>query len=762
MKKSMFYILAGLLTLALAVPLIVDNSLFFPYITGKAFVFRIIVELALVPMLVLIALDRSYLPRRSPALLALIIFVGVIGVADIFGVDFFRSFWSNFERMEGYIGLLHLAAYAFMLMIVFQDARMRMFYLNTSLLVSIVVSIMGLTDLAHYFNTGAGSLRIDATFGNPIYLAIYGAFHAFLAALLALRASRKPLFLVFYFFAGGLSLLMLALTLTRGTVLGFFVGAMLSALLMVVFERDSRFFRTLALIVLIGGLTAAAGFFAIRHTEFAQQNPFLTRFATASLTDKTVSARFLVWGIALQGVVEHPLLGWGQENFATVFDKYYDPRMYDQEQWFDRTHNVILDWAIAGGILGLLAHLALFAAMLWMIWGGMRHREGFFGRIRTRLFGHHAEGRGEEPFTTSERTLLTGLIVAYFVHNLFVFDNLMSALLFFVLLAYIHARTTGPLTTSIPESDTEHLALTTVAPLALLGAACLVYAINIPGISTNHALIRGLSVDPAHGLSTENIAAYKRAASFDTLGRQEVTERIMQTASEPSLMTKLSQEDQASFITFSRNVVARELERTPENTRLLMLSAPFYRSHGDKESARANLETLIALAPNKQLFRYAIAQEDISDGRMDEALQQFTIARDLEPANPEAQQYYALGLALSGKGDEAAAYLAEHLGSRTALDDRFVKAYLNTKRYDLAEEALAFLITEQPKENPERYAMLASTYYALGKRNEAVATLEALKQQFPDTASHVDQWIGELRSGKNILSPSAASTPTPR
>jgi hypothetical protein len=52
--------------------------------------------------------------------------------------------------------------------------------------------------------------------------------------------------------------------------------------------------------------------------------------------------------MALKGIAERPVLGWGQENFNYVFNKYYNPQMFGQEEWFDRTHNVVLDWLIAG------------------------------------------------------------------------------------------------------------------------------------------------------------------------------------------------------------------------------------------------------------------------------------------------------------------------------------------------------------------------------------------------------------------------------
>ena len=68
-----------------------------------------------------------------------------------------------------------------------------------------------------------------------------------------------------------------------------------------------------------------------------------------------------------QGVKEHPILGWGQENYIVLFNKYYDPKMYQQEPWFDRSHNVFFDWLVSGGILALLAYLS-FLRWLFIIY----------------------------------------------------------------------------------------------------------------------------------------------------------------------------------------------------------------------------------------------------------------------------------------------------------------------------------------------------------------------------------------------------------
>src|SRR3990167_9163107 len=90
------------------VPFSVSSAFFFPFITTKAFVWRSIVEIIFAAWVLLVLSDASYRPRRSIIFYSVFGFIAVIGLADIFSVAPIKSFWSNFERMEGYITLLHL------------------------------------------------------------------------------------------------------------------------------------------------------------------------------------------------------------------------------------------------------------------------------------------------------------------------------------------------------------------------------------------------------------------------------------------------------------------------------------------------------------------------------------------------------------------------------------------------------------------------------------------------------------------------------
>ena len=106
---------------------------------------------------------------------------------------------------------------------------------------------------------------------------------------------------------------------------------------------------------------------AVRNTTFVRNDYVLSRFASLSFSEIKTQGRYFVWPMAIKGFIEKPILGWGQEGFNFVFNKYYDPRMYTREPWFDRAHNTYLDWLIAGGALGLLSYLAIIFSLLYYL-----------------------------------------------------------------------------------------------------------------------------------------------------------------------------------------------------------------------------------------------------------------------------------------------------------------------------------------------------------------------------------------------------------
>ena len=476
---------------------------FLSYITGKNFAFRIIVEVMACAWLALALVDVAYRPKRDWILGCFAVFIVIIAVADALGVNPIKSFWSNYERMDGWVTIAHLFLYLLVVSVMMNTEKLWRYLFQGTLAISACLSIYGLSQVA---GSAGLATRIDATFGNPIYLAIYMLFNVFIAVLLIAQEGRQNwstsekwmlpatlilgfvgiapqavssgnlgvLFLVsilsiaileammfvqrryIYAFIIVLDIIALFFTGTRGTELGLIGGGLL-AVILYAFLAGSRRMRTIAISSVVVVAVLAGGLRLAHNTPFVSSIGFLDRLASISLSDDTIYARLLNISIATKGVEERPILGWGQENYAIVFDKYYDPRMYAQEQWFDRVHNIIFDWLVAGGEYSGLAHTFRYScATLWALW-------------------KQAEGRARMLSPSPSAASLPGFLAGYFIHNLSVFDNVTSYILFGTVLGYIVWRNAMPQMQRCPaDSICESFLPKSALPFTAVGAMTLV------------------------------------------------------------------------------------------------------------------------------------------------------------------------------------------------------------------------------------------------------------------------------------------------
>ena len=269
--------------------------------------------------LVLLLFDARYKPKKSWVLAMLAIFVGVVALSSIFGENFYRSFWSNYERMEGLVTYLHLLAYFLVLAGTMKTERVWNRLFNTTLFASAIIAFYGVFQLFGILQTHQGS-RLDATLGNASYLAVYMVFHIFLAMALFYRAQDYRKWI--YFFIIILESFVLYHTATRGAILGIIGSLFISWLLIAILSSSKK--SKLAHISLLAGMIVIIGsFLFLKNADFVKKSQVLNRFAGISLTEGTTESRLTIWKMSWAGFKEKPIFGWGQENFNLAFNKYY-------------------------------------------------------------------------------------------------------------------------------------------------------------------------------------------------------------------------------------------------------------------------------------------------------------------------------------------------------------------------------------------------------------------------------------------------------
>lgn len=748
-------VLAGIFLIPL-VPFIVASPFFFPFITGKNFAFRIIVEVVVALWVLLALRDPSVRPRKSALLYVIVAFVAALALSDAVGENPAKSFWSNFERMEGWISLIHFAAYFVVMSSMLNAERLWRAFWNTSIGVSALLSVYGLFQLGGALTINQGGVRVDATFGNATYLAVYMLFHFFITILAAGTWTKNALVRVAYAGALVLQAVMIFYTATRGTILGLVGGLFLAGLLFVIFGRGHATLRkagaALALIIVL----VVGGFVGIKDAPWVQHNEVLSRLAQISL--EAGQTRFAIWQMALKGAVESPktiVLGWGQENFNYLFNKYYTGSLYAQEPWFDRAHNEFIDWLVAGGVIALGLYVSFFAIVLWYLW------------------------RPRSAFSMPERALLTGLLGGYAFHNLFVFDNLVSYILFFSTLAYIVMRHNeeGQLpavTGSTPMQAKSAVTLSNPVVNGVSAATVLImlgalYYLNVPGMVRAAALIDAVqphcvdgtgksiscnTVSAAPGARVDyqhNYDSFKKAVMGGGIGRQEAHEQLAQFALQlgnQNISALTTADFKSEVLTFTKEKFSAEVAREPNDARMRIFYGSFLRQIGDTVNAKLELEKALALSPHKQSIMFELGILATQTGDAQAAVKWFKQAYDEAPQFDEARSFYVATLIRVGDRSTADQLLIERYGTRTPDNDYVLQAYLDVKDFE-SVIAIAKARVEAAPTDAQKVVQLAAAYYQAGMKADAIAGLRKAAEINTDPAfkAQVDSYIQGIESG---------------
>ena len=702
-KQIARWVALGALFLIPFAPLVVVNSFFFPFITGKAFYFRILVEIAVAAWAVLALLDKEYRPRFSLVGAAVVGFVAWMFVADLFAVNVAKAFWSNFERMEGWVLLIHLLGFFFAASAVLRVEKKWRAWFLVSLGAAVIVSAHGILQQLGVMQIHQGSTRIDSSFGNSAYFAIYLLFNTFIAGWLALTEKRPWLKWSLIAFAA-IEAALIFFTETRGTVLGL-VGALSLAALLTALTAGKRARRmaagALALIVILSG-----SFYLARDSAFVQGNHMLQRIASISLADG--QTRFTIWHMAFEGVLERPVIGWGQEGFNYVFNQFYDPSLYQQEPWFDRAHNAFIDWLTAGGVPAFLLYLSLFGSALWLLW------------------------RSSE-LSRAERIALTAALAGYACHNLFVFDNLYSYVYFFAILALIDSQVARPIA-RIERAPlmTSADGVTYALPVAAAVALALIWYVNITGMIAASELITALTPSPSG--PSANIATFEDLVHHPAFAAQEIREQLVSFAASLAQSQSATTAEKEQALTLAISEMKKQVAAYPLDARERLQLAYAYRAAGDSTDALKEIQAAAALSPGKEeiWIEAGIVEWDLGDTKATQA--DFNKAYALGPEFQDLAAYAAAGDFAAGEPSAADKVLLGAYGTTTVDSDILAVAYYRTKDWPRLI-ALWKLRAESPAATVETWFGLAAAYYAGGDSAAAIATINKAVALYPDAAS---------------------------
>jgi len=423
-KVAKFFSLLPLVGIAIVTP-----STMFPFIVGKYVWFRTVIDIALILFCLGLLLNKQGAKDmyrrlaelfRKPLVIAVTIFVAVFLLAGFFGVRPLYSFWSNFERGEGGLQMLHFWSFFILLLTLFRTEEDWKRVLKWALAGGVLMAVYGFFAafdvqgfLGARFKEFGSSFRFQGSIGNPAYVATYSIFMMFYVGYLLLKKSASQLKSasgIFLWILLAFFLAVFLLAATRGGFVG--LGVSLLAVLAYVGFKHKRI-RKMSVGIAVLFVILVALLVGFRNTDMVKNIPG-SRLLDLSVTSKTFQDRMIMWETAWNGFLERPVLGWGPENFLLVFDQHFNTEYYTPEEgfgaWFDRAHNIYLDYLVSTGIVGLLSFLAIFATFYvqFFRYSGKTDVIQKNGRVNKRVL--------------LENGLFFGLLFAYLVQGIVLFD----------------------------------------------------------------------------------------------------------------------------------------------------------------------------------------------------------------------------------------------------------------------------------------------------------------------------------------------------
>lgn len=641
---------------ALAVPLVFSVYFYPSHIALQTFLFRTIVEAMGVAYVALLLKNNSFAPKSSAVLWAFAAFLFVSFFSAFIGEGIYRSFFSDFERHWGVATLAHFFLFFVVLASVFRGAvewkRLR----AVSVGVSILVAAYG---LYQFFSADIG--RAYSTVGNPAFFAAYLLLNAVIA--ISLISER---FSVFWAGVAAVNSVAALLTATRGAMFAFFAGVAVFGLGYFLFihtkvehpNRRRSYLRMYVLVAVALATLLGAGYLARESVIMRAYG--LNRLFSVSLSEVTAKTRLYAWQAGWNGFMEQPFFGFGPEHFNIVFNKYFNSDYYTYEKSeteFDRAHNIFFEQFATGGIAGLAAYLALFAAMLFT--AARLAKNG-------RMSAHAA-------------TAIFAFAVVYAAQGLLAIDVLTSFLPFSLVLGYL-ASLEQDETTRRNERDSNSarsfVDIITIVFVCAVGVYC-AWTVNIKPALANrafsdaHAAGERLSLGDPKEVIGAAVRHYQKAISYDTYGRETVRADLARfTIDAYGAWGRNAEGFQNALLPFAFREAEENIKENPRNYLYYYHLARLYAIRalisGYKDAA---LERIFAeansLAPFRLELPFAEAHIALVRNNFDDAAARALagIAR-----NKKFADFYRIAfLSFSMKGDEENAFQSLDEGAENGL-----------------------------------------------------------------------------------------------
>ena len=447
----------------------------------------------------------------------------------------------------------------------------------------------------------------------------------------------------------------------------------------------------------------------------------MSRISQISLDDATTVSRLTLWKMSIEAAKERPIAGYGDNNIRVPLDKYHDYNLV--EDWFDSSHSKFFDELLAHGVIGFVLQIGFFIWLLWLIL--KKRKKDILGNM-----------------------ILLGLLIAYLVQALFIFDSFIVGLSFIFILGFLLVKLRDPKQDIIFKKN---IPAYIVVPLiiAIAWMSLFVYTNSkkpAKKIITAHSTVL---TDLNQTIANYQELSEELYVNFDILA-PSMAETSMLVFENSHKYTDVQLQD---FVEVLRQVYDSAISDTGNYSKFYINMAKLYqlasrhpRLDYNQESMDL-LNTALEYSPTRVDIYYALAQGYFLTDDIESAENSLQTA--LELGVKQDVIYNKLAEVQSRKGDVEQAVDSIKQAMTFGADyeftelEAFAQIFIKREAWQSVLEVFLIMDKMQPN-NTDTFVNIALTYNQLGDKEQATIWINKILEIDPSMQDQVNEFISNL------------------
>jgi tetratricopeptide (TPR) repeat protein len=339
----------------------------------------------------------------------------------------------------------------------------------------------------------------------------------------------------------------------------------------------------------------------------------------------------------------------------------------------------------------------------------------------------------------AEKSVLTGLLAAYAVNNLFVFDNLGSYVPFFAMLAYVNMSRDGRVIKWLGTNPVGAEAVNyAVIPITFIVLIFTLYFFNVRQIIVGSEITDAVSTC---GNGNVNIEAFQSAINSNVyMAEQEVREQLYPCLAGAYWDADFSMDRKQEFTNLALGEMEKQIVSTPLDSRSYYLAGQSLNQIGQVGTAETYLSKAYELSPARQIFDFEFAADLIYMKNYAQALSILKSAYDSAPQYVQAAEAYAIALQLNGDDVQARSILPNNPIFNSTLNT--VKTYVANNEFN--KLFILFNGVTFVSDDVNLVISQAQMEYTQGMVQQAIQLLLTLENIHPELKTGLDGMIKEM------------------